>query len=266
MKEDLFDKLIHEIEPYKTPIRLIRWGEPMLHPKLIDFIKKLKSIGSLAHINTNGSLLNERVIDELLDIPLDSIKFSFQGVDRKSYSEMRNIDFFDELMEIVKLFYVKRGERAKPFIHISTTITYETAEQVKSFRERIEDSVDLVSIGRTVLEHIDVSEVRLGKDETEMLKHLKEQETVVKKHPECPEVFDKLSINWDGTVSACCADYDNMMLVGDLKTNSLQEIWRSKSMTHYRTMLADMRHDELAICRTCYDYHGLQTPGLQNIN
>jgi len=266
MPDETFKKLLGEIAPYKTPIRFIRWGEPLLHPKLVEYIAEAKNRGSIVHLNTNGSRLTETIMEEMVAIPLDSIKFSFQGADRKSYTEMRNTDFFDKLLENVQLLYEKRGERDKPYMHISTTITYETAEQVKEFRGKVGRFVDLVTVGRTVLEFIDMSKVRLSETELRMLEKLKGEESVIKKHLQCPEVFDKLSVNWDGTVSACCHDYDNMMVVGDLATDSLKQIWMSDKMQHYRSMLANMRHDELALCRTCFDYHGLQTPGLQGID
>ncbi len=265
LDNSIFNMILEQIRPHKTPIRFIRWGEPLLHPELFNYIKKLHSIGSIVHINTNGSLMNEEIIEKIIASNLDSIKFSFQGVDKKSYSEMRNIDFFDQLLKIIELVHKKRGNRKKPFIHISTTITYENAQQVSQFKEQANQYADLVTVGRTILEHIDPTKVKLNESAIQTLIELKKQESVVKKHPECPEVFDKLSINWDGTVSACCGDYDKKMLVGNLKSNTLAEIWKNRPMNRYRTLLAEMRHDEITLCSTCYDYHGLQTPGLQKI-
>jgi radical SAM protein with 4Fe4S-binding SPASM domain len=265
MEDEVFNKILKEIEYYNTPIRLVRCGEPLLHPKLIEYIRILKSIGSIVHINTNGFLLDEDMMDNLLDVGLDSFKFSFQGVDRRSYNEMRNKDFFQELLDKVKVFYEKRGDSDKPFIQVSTTITYESSEQVKSFREKLNHNVDLLTVGRTILEYIDINKCKVSDRERSMLLYLKKQESVVKKHLECPEVFDKLSINWDGTVSACCFDYDNKMLVGDMKEHSLKQIWESQRMHEFRSLLADMRHKDLELCSACYDYHGLQTPGLQKI-
>lgn len=265
MDDAVFHKILEQIAPYKTPVRFVRWGEPLLHRNLVEYVVKLKRLGSIVHINTNGSLLTEEIMNSLLEAKLDSIKFSLQGVDKISYSQMRNIDFFDELLGRMKRLYTKRGNRDTPFIQASTTITYETAEQVNIFKESVRNYVDLITVDRTVLEHINVDEVNLSDDEKSMLRYLKSQESVVKKHYECPEVFDKLSINWDGEVSACCADYDNKMLAGDLKINSLKEIWMSPKMHSYRSLLADMRHDELPLCSTCYNYPNLQTPGLQRL-
>jgi len=72
-----------------------------------------------------------------------------------------------------------------------------------------------------------------------------------KEYIQCPEVFGKLSVNWDGTVSACCGDYDNMMLVGDVKRTSLKRIWQSRKMRRYQKMLREMKHSELPLCKNC---------------
>ena len=266
MEDSVYYKILDEIKGHKTPIRFIRWGEPTSHPKLLEFTRAAKELGVMCHLNTNGSFLDRQKIDELIGVPLDSIKFSFQGVDQKSYLEMRNIDFFDELLSTIKLFYKKRGRRKFPFIHISTTITYETLEQVEKFREESSKFSDLVTIGRTVLSGIiNMDEVRLGKEKKEVLKSLIFKESMVRKHPECPEVFDKMSINWDGTVTACCGDYDNKMLLGNIHDSSIKKIWRSKKLNAYRTILAEMRHDELDLCKDCFDNMSIQTPGLQGV-
>lgn len=74
-----------------------------------------------------------------------------------------------------------------------------------------------------------------------------------------------MSINWDGTVTAFCGDYDNKMLIGDLKENSLKEIWNSEKADCYRKLLSQKKYDEIELCRYCYNYMELQTPGIQNI-
>lgn len=258
MENAVFNKILKEVKFYKTPVRFIRCGEPLLHPSALDYIREAKKAGCIVHLTTNGSLLNEKIIDELLRIPLDSIKFSFQGIDRETYKEMRNIDFYDELMEIIKLFHKKRREKHFPYMHASTTITYEGAEQVQRFKEAVKPFVDLVTVGRTLLEHIDINYVQLRAEEKNILKILKTKETVIKKHPNCPEVFDKLSINWDGTVTACCWDYDNLMMVGDINREPLKEIWTSNKINFYRIILVNMKYDDLPLCRVCYDYMDLE--------
>lgn len=263
MDDAVFYKILDEIRPHKTPLRFIRWGEPFMHPRILDYLRACREAGVMTHVNTNGSKFTEEVMDALLDIPLDSLKFSFQGVDRKSYAEMRNTDFFDELIATIRRLHEKRGARSRPYIHVSSTITYESKDQVRAFERDMAPYVDAVSVGHTVLEYVDLNAVRLRPHELEELRRLKELESLIKIHPECPEVFDKLSVNWDGTVSACCHDSDNVMLIGDVRSKPIAEIWHSDVMNGHRVLLADMRHDELELCRTCYDKFGLHAPALQ---
>jgi len=265
MSQETFDKILDECAKWNCAIRWVQWGENDMHSDLFAHIRAAHDRGVLTHLNTNGSKLTPERIRELIDTGLDSIKFSFQGVDQQSYKEMRNTDFFEELIQVISNFHAARGDSPVPYIQLSTTITYEDEETVAEFRRRTEPIADLVSIGRTVFDNLDLSAVRLKPEEIERLHKLKSQESVIKVHPECPEVFDKMSIFWDGAVSACCADADKKMPIGDVNQNTMEEIWNSDAMNHYRAMLADMRHDELELCSNCYDYQSLSKAGLQGL-
>jgi radical SAM protein with 4Fe4S-binding SPASM domain len=260
-----FSRLIDELKIRRTPVRFIEWGEPLLHPNLPVLLSDCHEHGIHTHLNTNGLLLDEEMMDVFVRTPLSSLKFSFQGIDRKSYQEMRNRDFFDELIERITTLHRLRGDKRYPYLHVSTTITYETSDKVKEFREMISPYVDLVTIGRTTMDFLNPDDARLSGEERERLRYLIRQESVVKRHPSCPEVFNVLAINWDGSVSACCTDYDNLMIVGNIQDQSLEEIWKSKKMNTYRTLLSRMKHDLLDVCRNCYDNMRLQEPGIQNI-
>jgi radical SAM protein with 4Fe4S-binding SPASM domain len=265
MDTEIFHKLIDEAREHKPLLRFIGWGEPLTHPKVFEFIRAATDIGCLTHLNTNGSKLDKELIGDLLDTGLTSIKFSFQGVDKKSYNEMRNIDYYDELADVITLFHSIRGKRDTPFIHCSTSITYETPEMVEKFKTKMQPITDLITVGRTTFDHMDLKVVRLRPDELKMLTWLRSQESVVKTHPECPEVYDKLSLNWDGTISACCMDSDKLMAIGSLRDQALKDIWECDQLNEYREILAQMRHDDLPLCKNCYDYASLSLPGVQNV-
>lgn len=73
----------------------------------------------------------------------------------------------------------------------------------------------------------------------------------------CPEIWDKLSINWDGSVSACCSDYDNIMIVGNIMENDLREIFNGAKEKKFREVLKDDNYDKLPLCKDCYEYISL---------
>lgn len=265
MAEETFRELLRQVSEAGTPLRFIRWGEPLLHPRALDWIGQTLERGLLAHVTTNGSLLDDEKAARFCDMGLHSIKFSFQGAGRESYVAMRNRDFFDQLLEKIAAMHHIRGGREKPFIHASTTITSETPEQVAHFRDRIRLHTDSHQIGRTVLEHIDLDKVRLSKSDKSRLIELKEAESVVRRHAACHQVFDVLSVNWDGSITSCCRDYDNFMIVGHVAKGGMQDAWNSPRQEAYRSILAAGGHDRLPLCKTCYDLNQLRIPGVQCI-
>ena len=253
MSNDTYRTVLARNTEWKIPLRFIGWGEPMLHPNLFDYLSAAKDAGLSCHMNTNGSLLESEAVMEKLILHLDSIKFSFQGVDREGYWAMRNCDFFDELLETIAQFHTLKVGRNAPFVHIGTSITDETCDQIASFRSLASNFADQVTISRTVLEHTEIDNPELDARERALLTHLKQKETVTKEHPECTDLVNVMAVNYDGSVSACCRDFDRKMVVGNLHEDSIESIWSSKEFSRYRRTVENGRQDDLEICRFCYD-------------
>ncbi len=177
---------------------------------------------------------------------------------------MRNTNYFNQLMTNIEALYNLRADNKFPFIHVATTITYESNEQVNRFKARTSKISDLVTVGRTKLEHIHVQDIKLSENDREKFQLLKEQQSLIKVRMSCcPEVYDKLSIDWDGKVTACCSDYDNQMTVGNLADNTLKEIWNGNELNSVREILAKKEYHKIEHCKMCYDYMSLQTVNVQ---
>ena len=255
MTDEVIDALIANLAKYHIKgIRFSRWGEPTLHPKFIEIIRRTKSAGALVHFNTNGSQLDENMIEALLDAGLDSIKFSFQGADEGTYNEMREGGDYERLLGIVRTMYELRGSRSSPYIQISTTLTAETAEQVESFKRDVGAYCDYYNIGFTKLNHLDVSAMNVSDEEKAKILALQENERVNHVYRSfCPEAFDKLSVNWNGDVTLCCQDYDNFMIVGNILDMDIEEIFTSHAANFYREIIAKKQYGRIRCCSFCYE-------------
>lgn len=254
MTPKTFKAILQKTKPFNTALRFIGWGEPTMHWALPDFVRAATAQGRLTHLNTNGSKLaiDPLYLRRLLNAGLSSIKFSFQGVDRESYNAMRRVDFFEELLSAIERVKRARGENPRPFIAASTTTTTESPEQIAAFAERIAPLVDQLTIGRTVFDFIDFSVV--PEKRRELLLAAAADQFVERRHPDpCPEVYDKLSIHADGSVRVCCNDYSGHTYLGNIVTNSLEELWHSPVLAAYRERLAAGRY-EGPLCSVCYDY------------
>lgn len=255
MPDEVANAIAENVQKYHIQgVRFIRWGEPTMHPKYIEILKRVRDAGALIHINTNGSLLDESQMERLLDIHLDSIKFSFQGADEGTYNEMREGGDYQRLLRIVRKFCELRGQRDYPFIQISTTLTGETAEQVEHFKQDVGDYCDYYNIGYTLLNHLNVDDMKIDNAEKAKIHRLQEHEK--NNHtfkPVCNEAFDKLSINWNGDVTLCCGDYDNFLVVGNIMDNDIREIFNSRAADTYRSVIADGQYGRIKCCSHCYE-------------
>lgn len=224
MSDEIFLAVCENIKKYKIPgVCVSRWGEPTLHPKCIDYLSALKNAGAIVHVNTNGSLLTDEQIKKLIDMKLDSIKFSFQGADEGTYNEMRFGGDYKNLLSCIDLLNKIRGKNNFPYIQISTTLTGETLEQIENFKNDVQNLCDYYNIGYTKLTHLNVDDMNIDENEKQKIKTLQKQETINKQFRKiCPEAFDKLSINWNGDVTLCCSDYDNGLIVGNVLENNFQ--------------------------------------------
>jgi len=237
----IFKKVIDECAIHNTPVRFIRWGEPFLHPQIISFVRYVKSRGLLLHITNNGLAITKKQMEAMIDLGLDSIIFSFQGATKEEYQRMRDNQRYDDLVKNIETLIKLRGEKEKPFISITSTMYQDSKEDIKKFKEHWERIVDFVGIGKT---RIFWTPARLTK-------------IFPKDIRPCTEVYQKLSIDWDGKVTACCGDYDRFLTVGDINKNTLQEIWKGEELKAVRTLLDKKLHRNLTLCKTCeHAYQG----------
>jgi len=159
MSEEIFKKAIDECAKHKTPIRLIRWGEPFLHPEIIDFVKYAKSKGVFVHITNNGQAMRDEHMPGVVDF-VDSLIFSFQGATKKEYEIMRNNNRYDNLKSRILKLVKLRGEKEKPYIHISSTMTNEPKKEIDKFVKYWSSIVDSVGIGKTNLSKLSFVQIK----------------------------------------------------------------------------------------------------------
>jgi radical SAM protein with 4Fe4S-binding SPASM domain len=254
MRREVHQRIVEQCAEHGTALRYIGWGENLLHPEFVDFITHANKSGLLTHLNTNASKLTPELATRLVQAVLSSIKFSFQGVDRASYKEMRRIDFFDGMLKAIGYMREARGDKALPYIAASTSVTNETPEQIAAFRKQIEPLVDHVGVGDTIFGFIDTKAIRIRPEERVEFERISAREKPGKQHPKpCPEVYEKLSIQASGRVVVCCNSYGNETDLGNVMDAPLAAIWRHKVIEDYRKSLAAGRY-EGPLCSNCFTY------------
>lgn len=113
------ERLIDEFAKINTSGVGFTGGEPLLRRDifhLIDYVNKKRMVTSL---NTNGLLLNNKMIEKLLDSQPDNINVSFDAADGRTYDRLRGTKMgLERLERIITQLVKRRNEKATP-----TTLT-----------------------------------------------------------------------------------------------------------------------------------------------
>ena len=243
MKADLVYKLIDQAAEIGVPSMKFNWrGEPLLHPELPKFIKYAKEKGVLETIiNTNATMLNEKVANRLLDSGLDILIYSFDGGSKKTYEKMRPGRFqdnkFEDVYNNIKNFYKIRKDRNLKFprTKIQMVLTNETYVEKDNFFRLFENLVDDIStkqyterganfddVGSDIKEIILKKKYDVKKNEV-FMRDIKGNIFSSKKRLPCEQPFQRMLITYDGRVSMCCYDWGSMHPIGYVSEETFKD-------------------------------------------
>jgi MoaA/NifB/PqqE/SkfB family radical SAM enzyme len=130
----LFRKIVDQVPGLQRAV-LHGVGEPMLVRELPDMIRYLKARGVYVLFNTNGTLLREKRIRELIDCGLDELRVSLDAADAKTYALVRGRPFFDRIVRDVSALtaYQRETGATKPAVSLWLTGLKETVTQLPDF-------------------------------------------------------------------------------------------------------------------------------------
>lgn len=234
MDFDLYRRVL-AVNQNLASVQLYNWGEPLLHPKLIEMIKYAKSRNLTVRIVTNGTNLNERKAQALLGANLDCLCISVDGATEKTYLKIRNFDY-KKIENNIKNFVKLRNDLKKnTFVEVSMVVFEDTESEVEAFRRKWSKIVDRVQ-----------AQPRMTYSSHQRTK-------------KCFEAWrGNLIILWDGKVVPCCVDAEGELQVGDVKRKaSLSKILNSDTMIRLRQQHLSKKFPRL--CSICSEYESPKT-------
>ena len=267
MNFGLFRKIIDECGPYIYELSLFNWGEPLLNKEIFKMIRYAKKFKIKVIISTNLKKFDGVICSELVQSGVDVVIVSLDGASQQSVSKYQTGNDFEKIIaNMEKLVgYKKQLNTAIPSV--------QWRYLVNSCNEHEIDKARLIS------KKIGIDELSLNKFRcdmgSELLLNNKEQFANVKKWlPQneslsmydysreekkknklnhCRWLWFQSSINWNGSVSPCCAVWDEKFDFGNLSDNRFAEIWNSAK---YREARKIVRGDNIQstdnICAICH--------------
>ncbi len=252
MSLDLFKKVVDQCALLGvSKISLHGFGEPLTDRIFPERVKYAKEKG-IPHVGTtsNGALMTKDLAEAVILAGLDQINFSLDAVSPEAYGKIRVGLPFKTVMENVREFIGLRNRlgRTKPLVTVDLIENQHNQGETKAFINRWQGIADLVNI-TTLHTWAGSYKEKVGSGQ------LHHQNRFIKREP-CRFLWTDLVVNWDGRVSACCQDYEATMVVGDLQTTPLKEVWQGDVLNHLRGIHLKGRMEEIPLCQIC-DYRSV---------
>lgn len=242
-----------------SEIRFFLAGEPLFHPHLGEMIQAAKDRDLLTNVHTNATILDEKRAKILLDSQLDHVSFSFDGENAGEYESIRiGSKFDDTLGNILRFLEMKRKTgRGRPYVTLQVIKLYHPGNSASprlsnEFKRRF----DGLPVDRFfVLQPF----AWPGQEPQEFVR------PTGKKYFPCPVLWQSLSIGWDGRFLGCCGDLNGMVTLGNVRSDSIADIWNGARMVEMRRQHVLKNHRAIPLCRHCDAVYGRVHPAVRDL-
>ena len=185
-------------------------------------------------VTTNALLLDERNIERLFACGLDGLIVSYD----RHHGDALNRDYrlVEHNIRQVLDHRTSIGS-TRPWVRIQGSTQEENRDEIaKDLRLSFPE-----------VERIDVNKIHIFDYDQDCYPGLTENNDLLP----CNYPLQRLAVYWNGDVTACCMDYNNLFNFGNAGTESMAEIWNSERVAGFRSMHADGRRSEINVCNRC---------------
>jgi radical SAM protein with 4Fe4S-binding SPASM domain len=242
MSMDRFKVVIDKI--LKTNIRqlFLNMGEPLMNKGIFRMISYAKRKGFFVCISTNGLLLTEDSIGNMIKTGVDVLKFSIEGTTPEIYHSIRVGGNFDRLFRnVVRMKEIRDRSGSQLRIRIST-ILMKGNENIVEFVKYWGPYCDEVEY-TAITNHIGLVDNR----EVALSPHWHHRKG-------CPQVkpYKEVNVLCNGDMVICCVDFHGRCVLGNLVEQEFEDTWNSEKMTEIRARAYSDNTQDLDPCRECH--------------
>jgi len=235
MPIELFKKIIDEVEGKIEAITLASRGEPLIHREFPEMLSYMNGKFLASKINTNASLLTEKLCHAILSSDLQTLVFSADAASEPLYSQLRVKGSLEKVQTNVKLF---SDIRTKHYSN-SKLITRVSGVKVQQ-EQRIEDMMTFWG------DHVDqVAFVNYNPWEDSYTAPINDVTSP------CSDLWRRMFIWWDGIANPCDVDFKSHLAVGNANEKTVKELWASEGYSNLREQHLDMKRCNASPCQRC---------------
>ena len=235
MSLDTFKKSIDELEGNIEAITFAFRSEPTMNQNFTDMLEYSNGKFLGLKLNTNASMLTEKMAHALLSSDLQTIVFSIDSKDKEAYEKIRiNGNFEKVVANLERSNHIRNTQysRSDKVVRISG-VKINDEQNIDQMREKWGDIADIVAF-------TNYSPWESAYDNAK-----NEIETP------CTELWQRMFIWEDGKVNPCDYDYKSVLSKWNIKDDSIKSIWNSKLYNDLREKHLNNMRSQIEPCARC---------------
>lgn len=250
-----FREIVDQISDTGFYIQLFFQGEPYLNKQLGEMVAYAQKKNVYVSVSTNGNLITPKNIDKLIENVPDKIIFSLDGLDEESYQNYRVGGTFKKADDALNLLIeAKRKLKLnKPFVELQFIVM----KQNEHLIEEVNAYSESRGVDRLVFKTMQVSSydnaIKFLPTDGKYSRYIisnGDYKLKGKQSNHCFALWRTAVITWDKRMVPCCFDKDANYHLGDLRKNSIKEIWKSESYQKFRLGVLTNRKGN-PMCNNC---------------
>ena len=235
MKLDTFKKIIDLAENNIEFISLASRGEPLICRDIELMLKYTVNKFLNLKINTNASVLNEKMAHAILSSGVTTLVFSADAADDLLYSKLRVNGDLKKILKNIENFK-KIKDSQYPNKKIITRVS-----GVKVDKEQ--DFIKIKNFWESLVDQVAFVDYCPWEDVYNMPKNQ------IKKA--CSELSRRMYIWWDGKANPCEVDFKSDLEVGNIFNSDIKNLWLSKKYNQLRKNHLESKRNSVSPCNKC---------------
>lgn len=265
---------------HSQQVHLQGWGEPLLHPRFMDFVRFAKKAGCDVSTTSCGLIMKEELAFQLAESGMNVIAFSLTGTDEKSNRSRANVDFTQVCKNIQLLREALDRKKSSLEIHLAYLLLADQIEALEALPELIKTlGIDCAVVSTLdYLAHEKDRKIAFMPEDVENIERAREVLTRISKKVEqngkklhfalpghhltphengCRENIRKtLYVDAEGDVSPCIYlnvpgsdGSEKRRVYGNVLKEDPLEIWKKADFVSFRKMLVAGKPEQ--VCEKC---------------
>jgi radical SAM protein with 4Fe4S-binding SPASM domain len=249
----IVQKIADEVSGWDSlnQVRLMLQNEPLLDKDFFKAVRYFKFLNEKHKVDTvtNGTLINESVVEQIADSGLDNLVISVNSIRKETYETLHPGFSFEKIMNAIDLIAKSRPERLS--VKLSFVYTRQNKDELPEFIEFAKSkrlgwrTNYLLNISNNIklYDQLSISPRSWYSIKMRLLYKFA--------YSTCPFPFTRMCVAFNGDVILCCQDWLRKVVVGNVATNSLEQIWNSSLMNRLREKMVKKKYEDIESCLDC---------------